>query len=328
MDDVVLGAGGLTQAAVDNRIIAGTLPQARAGNTARWAKSKLPTDTSYRTDAQVNALADGRVAALVAAAARVANATTRWALSKLPTSLLTDASISGSVLTLTRNGDADIDLRLPSGAAGAVVAPTITSFTVSPAAETEAQRSTRGENPMVTLAWVIANNPTLITIGGVTLTHPIASDSVMVPAPIADMSWTLTASNSAGRASATASYDYTPSVTQLASVSGLATARGATGQFWLDARRLSGNSFTYSGRNYSIGWVAGTPGGTTVELDINNVDEPSHLAGLRIAVTINGNTTNITLTSMNVNALGRVVIPAGGISDGDTVSVVVNPPVG
>ena len=39
--------GGLNQAAVDARVVAGTLQPARSGDTTRWGKSKLPTDVAY-----------------------------------------------------------------------------------------------------------------------------------------------------------------------------------------------------------------------------------------------------------------------------------------
>ena len=41
----------LTQAEVDARVIAGTISTARAGNTARWPKNKLPDDIVYDADA-------------------------------------------------------------------------------------------------------------------------------------------------------------------------------------------------------------------------------------------------------------------------------------
>ena len=41
--------GGLTQTQVDQRVSAGTLAAARAGNTTRWAASKLPGDVVYAT---------------------------------------------------------------------------------------------------------------------------------------------------------------------------------------------------------------------------------------------------------------------------------------
>ena len=46
---------GISQAAVDDRVEAGTIQQARAGDTTRWPKSKLPADTSYGT---VNGVGD------------------------------------------------------------------------------------------------------------------------------------------------------------------------------------------------------------------------------------------------------------------------------
>ena len=63
------------------------------------------------TQAQV----DARVAALVEAAGLLANATTRWPLTKVPQGLVTGGSLSGSVLTLTKNGATADTITLPSG---------------------------------------------------------------------------------------------------------------------------------------------------------------------------------------------------------------------
>ena len=212
---------------------------------------------------------------------------------------------------------------LELGGGGTAAAPVVTTFTVSPAAETTSQRAARGANPMSTLSWVITGNPTLITIaasneadspyieleqvgdtyssitntstwydtgipipetgllyidagdahninrfprlfraeelrelhapnsnnimmntnvslsrtaannlsirrqggggwnvrmyrlrtfaptGKVDLSHPLATDTAMTPTPTEDVTWTLTASNSAGRVTSTAMYDFT-----------------------------------------------------------------------------------------------------------------------
>ena len=44
------GGGGLNQAQVDDRVRVGTLAPARTGNTDRWGKSKVPSDTVYDDD--------------------------------------------------------------------------------------------------------------------------------------------------------------------------------------------------------------------------------------------------------------------------------------
>ena len=43
------GGGGLTQTQVDARVRAGVIDQAETGNTSRWPKNKLPSDTAYGT---------------------------------------------------------------------------------------------------------------------------------------------------------------------------------------------------------------------------------------------------------------------------------------
>ena len=43
-------ASGLTQDEVDARVVAGTLPPARSGNTDRWAYDKLPEDVAKQSD--------------------------------------------------------------------------------------------------------------------------------------------------------------------------------------------------------------------------------------------------------------------------------------
>ena len=49
--------GGLNQSAVDARVVAGTLPEARAGNTAAWSATKAPG--TYSTPAEVKAAYEG-----------------------------------------------------------------------------------------------------------------------------------------------------------------------------------------------------------------------------------------------------------------------------
>ena len=93
-DEQGSGGGGLDQAAVDARIQAGVQDFAETGDTSRIPKTKLPSDTSYRTDAQVDARADARVRAGVADFAEQGN-TDRLPKTKLPsdTSYRTDAQV-------------------------------------------------------------------------------------------------------------------------------------------------------------------------------------------------------------------------------------------
>ena len=74
-------ADGLTQTEVDARI----LPTARTGNTDRWAKNKLPSDTSYTEPATT---------------AESGN-TDRWAKNKLPTDTAYDADVAAAIATHT-----------------------------------------------------------------------------------------------------------------------------------------------------------------------------------------------------------------------------------
>ena len=53
-DDTATGGTGLDQAAVDARVVAGTLPEARAGNTTRWGVAKLPYAVSGGADGIVS----------------------------------------------------------------------------------------------------------------------------------------------------------------------------------------------------------------------------------------------------------------------------------
>ena len=73
------GTSGLTEGQVDARVVAGTLAQARTGNTTRWEKSKLPSDTAYG-----NIPGNTEIDARIAAEARTGN-TSRWGTDKVPT---------------------------------------------------------------------------------------------------------------------------------------------------------------------------------------------------------------------------------------------------
>ena len=107
------GGGGLSQGAVDARVVAGTLKQARAGDTSPWAKSKVPSDTVY--DADVNIIA------------RAGN-TTRWPKTKMPSdTAYGDATpqtltLSGQELGITRGNS----VTLPAGGTGGTSSPVTT----------------------------------------------------------------------------------------------------------------------------------------------------------------------------------------------------------
>ena len=73
------GTSGLTEGQVDARVVAGTLAQARTGNTTRWEKSKLPSDTAYG-----NIPGNTEIDARIAVEARTGN-TSRWGTDKVPT---------------------------------------------------------------------------------------------------------------------------------------------------------------------------------------------------------------------------------------------------
>ena len=160
--------------------------------------------------------------------------TLSWTITGDPTSIaiagvpLTNPGASGSVMVPTPTADRTWTLTASNanGMATAtasydyVRAAGIAAFTASPSAETAAERTARGANPMTTLSWrtteatswslsqAVAGraDPTTIAI------TQVASGSVSVPTPTADTEWTLTASGPGGSATATASYDYTPTV--------------------------------------------------------------------------------------------------------------------
>ena len=85
------GGGGLTQAQVDARVVAGTRAEARASNTTRWPKNKLPSDTAYDADIRTDAEIDERIAT----EARASN-TDRWPESKLPTDIVYSKTYQGT----------------------------------------------------------------------------------------------------------------------------------------------------------------------------------------------------------------------------------------
>ena len=83
--DPPTGGGGLNQAGVDARVQALVDDVAEQGSTARWPKSKLPTDTRFGgSDGLSQAQVDARVEAGTLAQARAGN-TARWPASKVPT---------------------------------------------------------------------------------------------------------------------------------------------------------------------------------------------------------------------------------------------------
>ena len=88
---------------------------ARTASTARWPKAKLPADTSYRTDAQVRTLADGRILA----PARTGNAA-RWPKSKVPSDTVYDGD--ASLLPTPGSGDAGKVAKVNAGETGYVLA--------------------------------------------------------------------------------------------------------------------------------------------------------------------------------------------------------------
>ena len=96
------GGTGLSQAQVDQRVQLGVADAAEEGNTDRWAKSKLPTDTAYGT-IRTNAEIDARIAK----EAREGD-TDRWAKDKLPSDTAYDADI---------RTDSEIDARVTAGTA-------------------------------------------------------------------------------------------------------------------------------------------------------------------------------------------------------------------
>ena len=105
------GGGGLTE----TQVLALFSAVARATSTARWPKSKLPADTSYRTDAQVRTLADARILA----PARAGSAA-RWPKSKVPSDTVYDGD--ASLLPTPGSGDAGKVAKVNAGETGYVLA--------------------------------------------------------------------------------------------------------------------------------------------------------------------------------------------------------------
>ena len=114
LDALVLGAGGLDQAAVDARIQVGVANWAEAGNADPIPASKL-TNVQTGTGGLTQAAVDNRIAALVENWAEIANASAEIPAAKIPASIArvsqlptirTDADIDARISQWARNGDA------------------------------------------------------------------------------------------------------------------------------------------------------------------------------------------------------------------------------
>ena len=91
------GTGGLNQSEVDARITALVDDKAETGNTGRWGKNKLPTDTVYTADLPTvpdvsNFLTQSEVDARILIPARIGD-TSRWDKSKLPSDTVYTADL-------------------------------------------------------------------------------------------------------------------------------------------------------------------------------------------------------------------------------------------
>ena len=101
----------LDEGEVDARVTAGVIDTAATGNTDRWAKTKLPSDTAYDADLTGflnQAEVDSRVQVGVIDQAETGN-TDRWAKNKLPSDTVYDADISGFL------NQSDVDARVQAG---------------------------------------------------------------------------------------------------------------------------------------------------------------------------------------------------------------------
>ena len=105
------GADGLTQAAVDARVVAGTKEPARAGSSARFEKSDLPTDVAYNADLLTQANVDARIEAKVEDYAEVGKPT-RVDKDRMPT----DAVYDGDLEDFAKNSSTERidDSKLPT----------------------------------------------------------------------------------------------------------------------------------------------------------------------------------------------------------------------
>ena len=139
---------GLDQAAVDARVLALVADFAEQGNTDRIAKTKLPSDTSYRTDAQVDSRADARIATF----ARANSPSGVVPDAQLPdTAKRTDAQVDSRADARVRAGVADFAEQGDTSRIPKTKLPSDTSY------RTDAQVDARADARIATFAR--ANNP-------------------------------------------------------------------------------------------------------------------------------------------------------------------------